>query len=148
MALSDVVQDSFRRSIDLYDDLIAELPEPALTMKLPGVPSNAIGAQLWCVVGARESYSRAIEGGKWAGYSCSLTSNGTRQKAAVQEALSTSASTILSALRDLGSYDDTRNRFIVDLLEHEVAHQGQLIRYIYGLKLPMPARWKARYALD
>jgi hypothetical protein len=53
LALSNIIQDCFRRSIDLYDDLIAELPEPALAMKLPGIPSNAIGAQLWCVVGAR-----------------------------------------------------------------------------------------------
>lgn len=148
MALSDVLQENFRRSIDLYDDFVAELPEAALAMKLPGIRSNTTGAQLWCVVGARESFSRAIEAGKWSGFSCSLSADGTRQKTAVRAALSSSAATVLTTLRDLGSYDDARNRFIVDLLEHEAAHQGQLVRYLYGLNLPIPTRWKARYALD
>jgi len=148
MALADIIRMSFQRSIDLYDELITELPEAALTMKLPGIPSNAIGHQLWCVVGARESFARAIQAGAWSGFSCSLNSDESRQKAPIQAALSSSADAILSVLDDLESYDDDRNRFIADLLEHEAAHQGQLIRYLYGLKLPIPARWKARYALD
>ncbi len=148
MALADIIRISFQRSIDLYDELITELPEAALTMKLPGIPSNAIGHQLWCVVGARESFARAIRAGAWSGFSCSLNSNESRQKAAVQAALSRSADTVLGVLDALESYDDNRNRFVADLLEHEAAHQGQLIRYLYGLKLPIPARWKARYALD
>ncbi len=148
MALADIIRMSFQRSIDLYHELITELPEAALTMKLPGIPSNAIGHQLWCVVGARESFARAIQAGAWSGFSCSLNSDESRQKAAIQAALSSSADAILNVLDDLESYDDNRNRFIADLLEHEAAHQGQLIRYLYGLKLPIPARWKARYALD
>lgn len=148
MALADIIRMSFQRAINLYDELITELPEAALTMKLPGIPSNAIGDQLWCVVGARESFARAIQAGTWSGFSCSLNSDESRQKAAIQAALSSSADAILSVLDDLESYDDDRNRFVADLLEHEVAHQGQLIRYLYGLKLPIPARWKARYALD
>jgi len=148
MALADIIRMNFQRAINLYDELITELPEAALTMKLPGIPSNVIGDQLWCVVGARESFARAIHAGAWSGFSCSLNSDESRQKAAVQAALSSSADAILSVLDDLESYDDDRNRFVADLLEHEVVHQGQLIRYLYGLKLPIPARWKARYALE
>jgi len=148
MALPDVVRASFQRSIDLYDELIAELPEGALAMKLPGIPSNSIGHQLWCVVGARESFSRAIHAGVWSGFSCSLTSEGSRDKVAVQRALSTSADALLAALGEMESHNDDQNRFVADLLEHEAAHHGQLIRYLYGLKLPIPGRWKAKYALD
>jgi len=35
-----------------------------------------------------------------------------------------------------------------NLLEHEAQHHGQLIRYLYGLRLPIPASWKSRYALE
>jgi len=44
--------------------------------------------------------------------------------------------------------DVTRWGLALDLLEHEAAHQGQLIRYLYGLALPIPASWKRRYALE
>lgn len=148
MSLADVIRASFQRSIGLYDDLVGELPEAAFTMTLPGIPSNTIGGQLWCVVGARESYARAVEKGAWSGFSCSLTSAGSRNKVAVQAALSSSAALVLSKLAQLDSYEDDRTRFIVNLLEHEAAHHGQLIRYLYGLKLPIPGAWKARYALD
>jgi hypothetical protein len=139
---------SLQRSFGLYDDLIAELPEAALGMGLPDIPSNAIGAQLWCVVGARESYARALEAGQWSGFACSLDSAGSRNKAAVRVALSRSAEAILRLLENIETYDDDRNRLVIDLLEHEAAHQGQLIRYLYGLKLTIPGSWKARYALD
>jgi hypothetical protein len=148
LSLADVIRASFQRSIGLYDDLVSEIPEAALSMKLPGIPSNTIGAQLWCVVGARESYARAVEKGTWSGFSCSLTSEGSRNKVAVQAALSNSAAVVLSKLAQLESYHDDRTHFVVNLLEHEAAHHGQLIRYLYGLKLPIPAVWKARYALD
>jgi hypothetical protein len=36
---------------------------------------------------------------------------------------------------------------VLDLLEHEAQHHGQLIRYLYALKLAIPDSWKARYAL-
>ena len=52
------------------------------------------------------------------------------------------------ALDGLESATDLASGLILDLLEHEAAHQGQLIRYLYGLRLPIPASWKARYALD
>jgi hypothetical protein len=55
---------------------------------------------------------------------------------------------VLTALHDPGFHDDVRGRLVLDLLEHEAAHHGQLIRYLYGLKLPIPAGWKRRYALD
>lgn len=104
MSIEAAVRERFERSFGLYRDLIASIGEPTIGSRLGELPSNTVGAQLWCVVGARESYSRAIEAGRWAG-------------------------------------------FAIDLLEHEAAHQGQLIRYLYALKLTIPPSWKARYAL-
>jgi hypothetical protein len=148
MSLEEGVRSSLRRSLMLWDELIAELPEPALGMKLRGLRSNTIGAQLWCVVGARETYASAIRSGAWPGFSCSLDADAAQRKAAVRATLASSADVIRGLLDELETYVDARARFLVDLLEHEAAHQGQLIRYLYGLDLPIPAGWKARYALD
>lgn len=148
MAIADVIRERFRESIELYDELATELPEPSLAAKLPGIPSNAIGAQLWCVVGARESFSRAIDAGEWSGFSCSLTADETRETSAVLAALARSGEAVLAVTRDLDPADDDRCRLALQLLEHEAAHHGQLIRYLYGLRLPIPGGWKARYALD
>lgn len=147
MAIVEILQQNFARSLERYADLAAVLPEAALAMRLPGIRSNTVGSQLWCVVGARESYVRAVEAGRWTGFACSLTSEGARDKAAVQAALVRSAEAVRAAARGWEAYDDARSRLLADLLEHEAAHQGQLIRYLYGLALPIPDSWKTHHAL-
>jgi hypothetical protein len=145
-AVSAAIRDSFDRSFGMYRDLLALLDEHALASKLAGVPSNAIGGQLWCVVGARESYARAIAAGRWDGFSCSLLEPG--DPAQVTDALDRSAAAVSEQLGDVDQFGDAQVRLLLDLLEHETQHQGQLIRYLYGLRLPVPDSWKARYALD
>ena len=147
MAAATVIRERFLESFELYDDLAREVPEASLALKLPGLASNALGAQLWCVVGARESFAGAIRSGAWPGFSCSLTAAETREREAVVAALSRSAEQVLAAIDEVGTGDDDRVRFVLRLLEHEAAHQGQLIRYLYGLQLSIPVRWKERYAL-
>jgi hypothetical protein len=146
MVSSSAVRNSFERSFDLYRDLLEAIDESALASRLAGLPSNTIGAQLWCVVGARESYSRAIVAGEWAGFTCSLDEPGDLAK--VTEALDRSAAAVSDALRSHERSTKARDRLMLDLLEHEAQHHGQLIRYLYALRLPVPASWKARYALD
>ncbi|WP_395752127.1 hypothetical protein [Prosthecobacter sp.] len=146
MSISSVVRASFERSFALYRDLVGSFGDEALSSKLPNLPSNSIGLQLWCVVGARESYCQALMAGEWIGFSCSLDS--VAQKSPVAEALDRSAENLAGILTTMDSFTDTQNRLMIDLLEHEAAHQGQLIRYLYGLRLPIPDSWKARYALE
>lgn len=146
MSISPVVRASFERSFALYRDLVDSFKDEALSSKLPNLPSNSIGLQLWCVVGARESYCQALKAGHWIGFSCSLDS--VAQKNPVAEALDRSAENLAGILTTMDSFTDTQNRLMIDLLEHEAAHQGQLIRYLYGLRLPIPNSWKSRYALE
>ena len=146
MVSSAAVRASFDRSFGLYRDLLEVLDEDGLQSRLPGLSSNAIGAQLWCVIGARESYARAIAAGEWAGFSCSLDEPGDPAKVAA--ALGSSESAVLQALRHLAEMTEAQDRLVLDLLEHEAQHQGQLIRYLYALRLEIPASWRARYALD
>jgi len=146
VSIEAAVHERFERSFGLYRDLVTSIGEPTLGSRLGELPSNTIGGQLWCVIGARESYSRAIEAGRWAGFACSL--DDTRSVDQVLAALLRSEAAVRAALAALLPEDDVGAGLAIDLLEHEAAHQGQLIRYLYGLKLTIPPSWKARYALD
>lgn len=145
-ALNSTIKDSFTRSFMLYNDLTNSLDEPSLDLKLPNLPSNTIGLQLWCVVGARESYAKAIEANEWSGFSCSLQKP--NDKGSVLAALQSSETVVTDALENIDAYSDVQNQLAIDLLEHECQHHGQLIRYIYALKLDIPESWKQRYALS
>lgn len=140
--------DRLNTAFDLYKDLAVHLSEAALGSKLATLPSNTIGDQLWCVVGARESYIRGIQKGQWDGFRCSLTKEVIGKKTEVTNALVKSAATAQQVLGQLGSLTTAQVKLAFELLEHEIQHQGQLIRYLYGLKLEVPASLKARYHLD
>jgi hypothetical protein len=144
--IDDAIRERFERSFVMYRDLVDAVGANGLTQRLVDLRSNTIGAQLWCVVGARESYGRAIEAGAWAGFSCSL--DDTADPAKVRAALDASQEVVRAALAGLDTADAPRWSLALDLLEHEAAHHGQLIRYLYGLGLAIPETWKRRYALD
>ena len=148
MAIAAVIRENFERFFALYRDLVASLDEGDMDAKLPRLRSNTIGQQLWCVIGARESYSRAIRAGAWSGFSCSLDYDRTADKEAMREALQRSEKAVSKALAGFDGEDDARIRLLLDLVEHEAAHHGQLIRYRYGLNLIIPESWKAKYALE
>lgn len=130
----------------LYDELIAALDETQLRRSLP-VPSNPIGMQLWCVVGARETWARALETGTWGPFHCSIGAfEDTRKPGVVANALATSAASYSAAARARPD-DDARTDLKLGLLEHESQHLGQLLRYLLGLGIEPPPGWKKRFAL-
>lgn len=61
-----------QHAFDLTLDLVQAMKSDDLKLKLEGMPSNMIGEQLWCIIGARESYLKAIINGGWVGFTCSL----------------------------------------------------------------------------
>ena len=145
MTLHAAILESFERSFSLYSSLVEAMEESELRRRLGDLRSNSIGLQLWCVVGARESYSRAIQENRWKGFSCSLEHPD--RKLDVLASLAESANQVLDVCRHADDFSAVQCRLWVDLLEHEAAHQGQLIRYIYALGLPIPDNWRARFAL-
>ena len=140
-----ILKEKLQRSFGLYDDLILELAEEDLKLNLAQLPSNTIGEQLWCVVGARQSYLKAILAGGWQGFTCGLKV--TDNKLAVEEQLVESRKSFLAAMDTLTSPTSEQQRLVLDLFEHEAQHHGQLIRYLYGQRLPVPVTWKKRYNL-
>jgi hypothetical protein len=135
-------------SFSLYDELAAHLDPSVFRNDLAGLPSNTIGAQFWCVIGARESYALAIENGAWSGFRCSLDGKLAGEKAEVMNALTNSRETARHVLKRIQEPNETQIRLALQLLEHESQHHGQLIRYLYGLKIAVPKGWKERYHLD
>ena len=129
-----------------HHQLIETLSEEDLGRRL-GDRSNTIGAQMWCVVGARESYAKAIEHDGWIGFGCSLSGPDVTNKERVLEALARSGALLTDTINRV-EWTDTRDGLLLDLLEHETQHQGQIIRYVYALGRRFPESWATRWALD
>lgn len=138
----------YERTNRLFVDLLQELTESHLDSKLGNLPSNKIGQQYWCVIGARNSYLSAAKAGKWVGFSCPLNWNETKNISAISNQLSVTMDGITEFLNGCEKLSSEQIDFFLDLLEHETQHHGQLIRYIYGNKIPVPQSWKSRYSLD
>lgn len=141
------LKEKLSRTFSLYTDLVHTLSEENLKNDLAGLPSNKIGEQLWCVVGARQSYLKAMLNSGWQGFSCGLDRTSTFQKASVLAQLKDSGETFLSALEKLEILNSTQQSLLVDFIEHEAQHHGQLVRYLYAENLTIPESWKKRYNL-
>lgn len=137
------LKEKLDRSFELTRDLVEHLDETCLSLDLPNLPSNQIAGQLWCIVGARESYIKAINMGDWKGFSCSLKSPHAR--ASVLSALDATHKQLNEI--DFSGLTDASIEFAFGLLEHEIQHHGQLIRFVYGNKLTFPASWNKRYTV-
>lgn len=131
------------QAFKLTHDLVAHLDEASLNLDLPNLPSNRIAGQLWCIVGARESYTKAIEMGGWKGFSCSLATP--KIKKSVLVALEETN----KKLNEINFMDltDIHIDLAFNLLEHEIQHHGQLIRFVYANGLTFPEVWHKRYTV-
>lgn len=145
--MASILKGRLAQSMLLTDALAGASDDDILARHIPGVPSNSLGSQFWCVVGARESYAKAIAASAWVGFSCSLGEAEAKQVAALRAALGRSQATVLDVVsnRDLGS---EQAGLAFDLLEHEALHQGQLIRYFYANEIAFPPEFASRYALS
>jgi len=137
------LKEKLDRSFGLTSDLVEHLDEACLSLDLPNLPSNRIAGQLWCVVGARESYIKAINAGGWQGFSCSL------KTPHAQNSVLLALAATRKQLSEINFSDltDAATELAFDLLEHEIQHHGQLIRFVYGNKLTFPASWNNRYTV-
>jgi uncharacterized damage-inducible protein DinB len=129
-----------------HRDFADNLPDEALARDL-GVRSNSVGSQFWCVVGARESFARAIELGTWAGFQCSLGADDIHEKEAILAGLDRAGRQVVETLARV-EWTEDRDELLLNLLDHEYQHQGQLIRYGYALEMPFPPSWKERWGLS
>ncbi|MDP3487179.1 MAG: hypothetical protein Q8S19_04510 [Bacillota bacterium] len=132
------------KALELTADFYSFIPEAGLALAIPGAPSNKIGQQAWCIVGARESYLTALKNGSWNGFSCSLQD--CFDKRLILNKLEQTAIDLTEFVRS-SSVKELNINLLVDLLEHEVQHHGQLIRYAYANRLGFPNSWSERYTV-
>jgi hypothetical protein len=139
-----MIKTRIERAFNLTQDLAVHLGEAHLILDLPDLASNTIGEQFWCMIGARESLLNAIKHEQWVGFSCSLKD--TTSKNQILVALSQSQQAVIHFINTT-SLNETQSYFLLDLLEHEIQHHGQLIRYVYGNRLAFPKSWNQRYTV-
>ncbi|MDL9978949.1 hypothetical protein [Microbacterium candidum] len=146
--MNDLLRRRFARANRLYLDLVDALTPELLASRLPGLPSDAIGHQLWCVLGARESYPAAARAGQWQGFTSPVARDASADAASLRAAFEATAADVDLWVAEIGPDDEESLTYALALLEHETMHQGQLIRYQYGLGIARPHSWQQQYALD
>lgn len=137
--MRDKVIKKLEARFSAYNDLIEQTSDDELQEKLDVEKHKSLVEHLWCIVGARESYAKAISAGKWEGFACSLTSF---SQSDFQDALSKSARDVVTAIRSIDDWTDEREELLVMLSEHEVMHEGQIIRHMYGVGKSAPPSLK------
>lgn len=140
----DVFQQRVLLALKLTYDFYHHINENCLKMKISNVPSNTIGEQAYCLIGARESYLKALKLGEWAGFECSL--NLTYDKNLIISKLEETYTNLENFFQE-DNLEEVNSHLLFDLLEHEVQHHGQLIRYAYANKMDFPKSWSVRYTV-
>lgn len=137
--MRDIVIGNLQAKLNAYDDLMIRIDDESLKQNLQVEKSKSLGEHLWCIVGARESYGRAIAAGSWQGYDCSLKE---LSVGSVVKALTRSKEAVLETVSGVEGWNEAQDQLLIDLLEHETMHEGQIIRLLYGLGDKPPDSWK------
>ncbi len=139
---------SIRESLRLYNDLLNVCDTKTLSQVLGKPESYALGHHFWCVIGARESHVRSLQKGTWDEVACSLEYDDALDKEKLLGSLVASETLIKTYLNEETEWTDEREQLLLDLLEHEVRHQGQLIRYGIYFDITFPESWKKKFYID
>ncbi|MCR9260418.1 MAG: hypothetical protein NXH95_11890 [Pseudomonadaceae bacterium] len=122
-----------------YDDLISNTSEDVLVAAINVPKHKTLAEHLWCVVGARESYAKALAVGQWQGFACSMSAFSQND---FRKSLAESSQLVSDAVEAVGDWTAERDNLLATLAEHEVMHEGQIIRHMYGLGVDLPGSWK------
>lgn len=137
----------FDRTNRLYIDLVDSLSSKQLDSKLPGIRSNSVGSQLWCVASARHSTADSIPLGQWQGFRSAMTAAESTDPEAVLRILNATHDEVARMFDAFPELSDPQLELLLGLLEHESFHHGQLVRYLYALDITRPPTWQRRYSL-
>jgi len=136
-----MVLNNIRARFSSILDIVNSINSNSYTAYLNIVKNKSVGDHIWCIVGARESYTQSLIEGCWAGFSCSLDS--TEDQLEAEEKLASSAAAFEKAISHIGEWTNEREALLLSLLEHEATHEGQLIRHLLALgeSLPTSVKW-------
>ncbi len=126
------------KRFEAYDELAATLDDALLKQKIEVPKHKSLAEHLWCVIGARESYAKALSEGAWAGFACSMTSYGAGD---YRLSLRQSGKVVQEAIAGVEDWTEESHSLLASLAEHEVMHEGQIIRHMYALERTLPESW-------
>ena len=130
---------NIEKRISSYSDFITAIDSDDLSRKMDIPKNKSVAEHLWCLVGSRESYARALAAGEWQGFSCSMK---TYDRESFELALESSGQALIAAIDALSDWTSEHDGLLAAVAEHEVMHEGQLIRHMYGLGRELPASWR------
>lgn len=136
--MHNAVIERLLRRFDAYADLAALLDTDLLKQRIDLPRHKSLTDHLWCVVGARESYTKAIKQGEWSGFACSMQSFEVED---FQTHLQKSALAASEAISGITDWTPERASLLATFAEHEVMHEGQIIRHMYALEQTLPESW-------
>lgn len=122
-----------------FKDLVASLNDGDLETKLDVQKSKSLKEHFWCIIGARQSYLKAIEAGQWQGFNCSLSDFTTQ---GIANALTDTEEKLFQIVSKMESWSGEQSKLLLSLFEHETMHEGQIIRHIYGVGGKLPSSWR------
>ena len=137
--MREAVVEGLIKRFKSYADLINS-SDIELSERLEAAKHKSLGEHLWCVVGARESYAKALRSGEWSGFKCSMTEFSQND---FIEKLQTSAEDVKHTLARIEDWTPGQDSLLLELSDHEVMHEGQIIRHLYGLghEIPSSIKW-------
>jgi hypothetical protein len=133
-------------------DALDVLDESQLGLRLPFPESLTLSSQFRCMLGAQESYTRAIEQGGWQGFNCSLDALPGVSPAVIAAHMRRADEAFEAAVQGASPAPPSAGGQRVDhtiqrLIEHETLHHGQLINFLFRHHLPIPQSWREEWAL-
>ena len=137
--MREKIVQSLKERIQSYSEFVATIDSADLGAKLDVPKDKSAAEHLWCVVGARESYAKALADGGWQGFTCSMS---TYDREHFESALASSGEALLTAIQGVPEWSSEHDELLLAVAEHEVMHEGQIIRHMYGLGRELPASWR------
>ena len=134
--MRDTILANLTKRFEFYADLAKETDDDTINAELDVTRNRSLGLHLWCIVGARESYAKAITAGEMRGWESSVQK---LERDEFVRKLAASSATLLEAIRAVGDWTPARDELLAQVAEHEVMHEGQIIRLMFGLEKPLPS---------
>lgn len=134
--MRQTIVDNLTKRLAFYADLVDQAEDHTINAELDVPRNRSLGMHLWCIVGARESFAKAITAGVMGGWASSVKKFERNEFAAK---LASSGQVLLEAINGVDDWTPEREALLAQIAEHEVMHEGQIIRLMYGLEEPLPA---------
>lgn len=132
----DVLIENLKKRFQFYADLASQVDDDTINAEIDVPRHRSLGLHLWCVVGTRESYAKGIAADGLQGWSSSVAK---LNRDEFMAKLASSSEALLAAIESVDEWTPERERLLAEVAEHEVMHEGQIIRVMFGLQKPLPS---------